>query len=541
MPRKLGPETAKNFERRVREGFFETYLKGTAILDIGYRGSRADADPITDHAIGIDLDYPGYDGRRLPFPDESQDAVFASHVLEHIEDHSEALREWYRVLKVGGYLVIAVPHQDLYERKASPPSRFNQDHKRFYTPALLLTEIESALPVGGFRVRSLKDVDDGFDYSVPPNQHARGSYEIEVIVEKLSIPFYADDLRREVHSREINSYISMLEELECDEDGLKDRIQAIRANFFAECSHFFRQRNEVYQIGVILGEGVRDNVKVENLNAARLLLEKAIELEPGNAGNFSQLSTVLMRAGWAEEAAQMARRAIEIDPRQAGFYSILSHALSRLDKLDEAIAAIRQAILLSPDDVNFLAHLSSLLVRSGALDEAEAVLNQALERVPEDLQIRSRLGEVLAQRGDVDRAIDIARSVIRQDPSRPDLWNELSHRLTRAGRLGEAVAAVRKAIAIGPNSAHFSGHLGSLLMRLGELPEAERSLRDAIDLAPRNAHVHALLSQLLARQGRMGDAADAARHAVELAPDNAEFRNMLQTLASRPSQSAESR
>ena len=37
--------------------------------------------------------------------DESQDYVFASHVLEHCEDMGKALAEWGRVLKPGGYLV----------------------------------------------------------------------------------------------------------------------------------------------------------------------------------------------------------------------------------------------------------------------------------------------------------------------------------------------------------------------------------------------------------------------------------------------------
>jgi hypothetical protein len=33
-----GPEAAKNLDRRLREGFFENYLSGDAILDIGSKG-----------------------------------------------------------------------------------------------------------------------------------------------------------------------------------------------------------------------------------------------------------------------------------------------------------------------------------------------------------------------------------------------------------------------------------------------------------------------------------------------------------------------
>jgi predicted SAM-dependent methyltransferase len=195
MIRHLGPEAANNLQRRLREGFFDKYLSGDTILDIGYRGGDPNSEPITDKAIGIELDYPGYDGKTLPFREASQDAVFASHVLEHIKDWAAALADWYRVLKVRGFMVIAVPHRDLYERKATPPSRFNPDHKRFYTPASLLREVEETLPAGGYRIRLLKDVDEGFDYTIPPERHAAGSYEIELVIEKIEIPEYADTLR----------------------------------------------------------------------------------------------------------------------------------------------------------------------------------------------------------------------------------------------------------------------------------------------------------------------------------------------------------
>lgn len=194
--RKVGPEASKNYVKRQRERFFENYLSGENILDIGFKGGTPDAVPITESAIGIELDYPGYDGKHLPFPNASQDAVFASHCLEHISDYRSVLSDWYRVLKIGGYLLIMVPHRDLYERKSALPSRFNPDHKRLYTPASLLAEIEEALPVAGFRVRSLKDLDDGFDYSIPPEHHASGSYEIELVLQKIAIPAYAARLRQ---------------------------------------------------------------------------------------------------------------------------------------------------------------------------------------------------------------------------------------------------------------------------------------------------------------------------------------------------------
>lgn len=49
------------------------------------------------------------DLRRLPFADASYDLVYASHVLEHIDDDHAALSEVRRVLRPGGMAVLPVP------------------------------------------------------------------------------------------------------------------------------------------------------------------------------------------------------------------------------------------------------------------------------------------------------------------------------------------------------------------------------------------------------------------------------------------------
>lgn len=179
-----GIETGKSHEQRTRSGFYEKYMQGEG-LDIG-----PNRDPVLPTAIGVDKNYPDYDGVTLPFPSKSKDYVYTSHCLEHIPSSQVTgiLREWFRVLKVNGYLVITVPHQFLYEKRQSLPSRYNPDHKRFYTPESLLDEIEVSLDVNTYRVRHLRDNDDGYDYSIPPERHSKGCYEIELVLQKITPP-----------------------------------------------------------------------------------------------------------------------------------------------------------------------------------------------------------------------------------------------------------------------------------------------------------------------------------------------------------------
>jgi|GEM_PF-4496795 len=58
--------------------------------------------------LKVDIVAPGDE---LPFPDESQDFIVSAHVLEHFPDPIKALKEWYRVVKKGGYIFMIVPHK----------------------------------------------------------------------------------------------------------------------------------------------------------------------------------------------------------------------------------------------------------------------------------------------------------------------------------------------------------------------------------------------------------------------------------------------
>lgn len=193
-------ESAKGFRRRLADGFFAKYLSGDVVLDIGYRGGsvmvvdnhvilNTDGMPtVLPHAIGVDLNYPGYDGLTLPFANESVDTIYSSHMFEHLRLYAAVICDWYRVLKVGGFMVVIVPHKHLYERANRPPSRWNPDHYRFYTPANLLATFEEVMPPNSYRVRHLCDNDIGYDYSRTHDQHPVGCYEIELCIEKIRPP-----------------------------------------------------------------------------------------------------------------------------------------------------------------------------------------------------------------------------------------------------------------------------------------------------------------------------------------------------------------
>lgn len=117
----MGNETQKTNKIRG-QAFINKYLQGR-IIDIG--GGN---DPVTMTTKVFDL----ADGNAQYISKyetiESYDCVYSSHCLEHMTDIPNALSQWWNLVKKGGYMVITVPHEDLYEQKIWP-SIFNNDHK----------------------------------------------------------------------------------------------------------------------------------------------------------------------------------------------------------------------------------------------------------------------------------------------------------------------------------------------------------------------------------------------------------------------------
>lgn len=51
------------------------------------------------------------DAKVLPYPDNSADEIYSSHLIEHFhfKDGFVVLKEWYRVLKPGGHMALETP------------------------------------------------------------------------------------------------------------------------------------------------------------------------------------------------------------------------------------------------------------------------------------------------------------------------------------------------------------------------------------------------------------------------------------------------
>jgi len=128
-------ECSKSIQRRMCDpNFIRRYFVGSG-LDIGGK-----PDPLSLYkelfpqmSCVRTWDWEDGDAQFLNgVPDGALDFVHSSHCLEHLVNPREGLRHWLRAVRPGGYLVVTVPDEDLYEQGVFP-STFNRDHKWTFT------------------------------------------------------------------------------------------------------------------------------------------------------------------------------------------------------------------------------------------------------------------------------------------------------------------------------------------------------------------------------------------------------------------------
>jgi len=237
------------------------YCKGQGV-DLGCGWSKIRID-----AIGVDLLCPDaelkMDARLLDqFPDEHFDYVFSSHLLEEIENTEATLREWLRVLKVGGHIVLYQADINSYYPLGDPLC--NRAHKHHFSPESLW---EIFKKIGGVKLIHSK---------IPP----KPEWSFELVVEKTN---------EETFSKEIQTAKP--------ESKLMFRFMVIGGpaeNYIEKCLESITTQNYTNWTAQVILDPVGDNTYNKSLKYQSNKLRTKLNTERlYNVANFLEASRLL--------------------------------------------------------------------------------------------------------------------------------------------------------------------------------------------------------------------------------------------------------
>src|SRR3990167_4696736 len=132
-------------------------------VDSGKQWGKAKADILVETAEKLEL-----------FASQSCDAVFSSHLIEHIEDYKAALKEWWRVVKQGGHLILYYPHKDLYPNcdkkdKIEWEEWLCENHEEYLTPEAAVEAFASTRRAKG--IKTVGAMYSGTPFGNPDHKH----------------------------------------------------------------------------------------------------------------------------------------------------------------------------------------------------------------------------------------------------------------------------------------------------------------------------------------------------------------------------------
>ncbi len=196
-------------------------------------------------------------------------------------------------------------------------------------------------------------------------------------------------------------------------------------------------------------------------------MARALEERPplASAERYGRRGQALLKDGKTTEAIAQFERALALEPHNAGLHNHRGVALERAGKRDQAEPAFREALRLKPDHVEAQANLGDLLRRTGRPAEAEALYLKTMMAVPNSTDLCNNLGIVLLDQYKHGEAEVAFRRAIRLDPRTPGAHNNLGVLLERVRRVDEAIACYEESLRLNKDAVdtHKNLAMASLL------------------------------------------------------------------------------
>ena len=199
--------------------------RGARLLDAGAGEQRF--RPFCDHLRYVAQDFAQYDGKgdgsalqsarwdqtktkldivsditAIPQFDASFDAVLCTEVFEHLPDPLAALREFARLLKVGGHLILTAPFCSLTHMA---PFHFASGFNRYF--------YATHLPAHGFEILEMQENGNFFEYLAQELRRLRGV-----------AARYAGEAFDEAEGAAVHTVMSALQRLSAKDVGSKELL-----------------------------------------------------------------------------------------------------------------------------------------------------------------------------------------------------------------------------------------------------------------------------------------------------------------------------
>lgn len=315
---------------------------------------------------------------------------------------------------------------------------------------------------------------------------------------------------------------------------LEDLIQLHRAGRLDEAEQGYRQLlgenpddpDVLHLLGILRGQR-------GDLQEALRLVQRAGDLDPGNAACQHTLGEMHLSEGNLDEAARAYDHARQLNPNLAAAHAGLGQVALLRGDVDAAEGHFKVALRADENDVQSLTGLGNVAQARGDSQRAVQLLTQAAGLAPDDPQIQTSYAQAMLDQGMLDfaaRAVHNALSVKPDYPLAQALRAELH---VRKSEFPQAMAIYESLLARGEQAGAARTGLGDIARAQGRLDDALAQYDEALRIEPGMHQAATRRADTLAHSGRTAQAIDDLRWHVARYPGQAQAHAQLARLLAR--------
>jgi Flp pilus assembly protein TadD len=174
-------------------------------------------------------------------------------------------------------------------------------------------------------------------------------------------------------------------------------------------------------------------LKRREFDRARRLLDAALEKNAASAPHYNWLGITLQLEAKYVEAEQAIQKAVQLDPKNAGYRAGLGALYLAKGEPARAEQALKEAIRLKPDFGLALYNLGVALAMSGKPAEALPFLERAEQTGPVSVGLLNALARAYQEAGQSPKAIAALERSLRLQPAQPEQQKLLSQLRSKGG------------------------------------------------------------------------------------------------------------
>ena len=250
------------------------------------------------------------------------------------------------------------------------------------------------------------------------------------------------------------------------------------------------------------------------------LLQRAVQLEPGQPGFRMNLAEGLLRSGRSDEALRHLQQTIADYPDNVNAWEKSGDIAASRRDLDGAARAWSQALSLNPKIASPALKLARLELSRNRPDAALQVLESSAARMPDDPTVFALRTEALIARRDWPSLNALALDWTRRQPDSAAAWRAVARAAFELGRYRGASDAFARALTLtSPTAADLTTY-GSLCLHALDIDAAAAALDQAAALDPDHTELLSTRGLLNMYLGRFQEAEECCRRSLARNPDN---------------------